>query len=103
MTIHPLSCLVAAGILSGLAGGAYVVAAATATAMAGTLTTTESELHARRTDAESSLRRASARYAAARGECETFKRVKRELCNAAARADEKQSILRDSSTKETAP
>lgn len=103
MKFPPAGFLVAAGILSVLAGGGYVVASRTATAMAGTLTTAESDLHARRTDAESSLRRASARYAAARGECETFKRVKRELCNAAARADEKRSVLRDTSAKETAP
>jgi hypothetical protein len=103
MRISPAGCLVGAGIVACLAGGMYGVAATTANSMAATFATEQSDLHARRTESESSIRRASARYAQARGECESQKRAKRALCNAVARADEKRSVLRDSPTKETAP
>jgi hypothetical protein len=99
----PVGYLVAAGIIACLAGGMYGVAATTANSMAASFATEQSDLHARRTESESSIRRASARYAQARGECESQKRAKRELCKALARADEKRDVLRDSPTKEIAP
>ncbi len=74
--------------------GIYAAASATATAIAATITTSESTRHARLGEFEDSWRRASAEYGTARAKCEQLKRAKRYLCNAAARAEEKRSVLR---------
>jgi hypothetical protein len=83
--------LVVAGVLAAVAGGVHV-AASTAETMAGTFSTTQGELRARHVEAESSIRRASARLAKARVQCERFRGAKRELCDAAARADRRRGI-----------
>lgn len=103
MRIHSIGCLLAAGVVSGVAGGVYVAAASTASSMAGTFSTAESELHARRAESEVAMRRASERYAEAREQCGKFKYAKRELCQSAARRDERRTVLGNAPTKETAP
>ena len=103
MRIRPIGYLLAAGVVSGVAGGVYVAAASTANSMAGTFSTAESELHARRAESEIAMRRASARYATAREQCAKFNYVKRELCHSAARRDERRIVPGNAQTKETAP
>lgn len=94
--------LVAAGLFAVVSGGAYVAASA-ADSLAGTFATTESALHASRNEARSSIRRASAQYAKSLGQCERHKGAKRELCNAAARREEKRSVSRDTQPAGEAP
>ena len=103
MKIHPVGPLVAAVVVSGVVGGVYVAAATTASSMAGTFTTTESDQRASRAESQSAMTRASARYASAREHCEQYKYAKRELCQSAARRDERRTVLRDAPTKERAP
>ncbi len=93
----------AAGIISGLAGTVYVVAATTASSMAGTFTTAENERHAIRGESESARRRASAQYALDREQCDLLKGGRRERCRIAARLDERRSILRQAQAGEKAP
>lgn len=94
--------LVAAGVASVVGAGAYTVASASASSLAGVFATTESELHARRAEAQTAMSRASAQHLAAREKCERLKGGKRDYCLAAARVDERRSVRREMRTVESA-
>jgi len=99
----PGRLLVGAAIVSVVIGGVYVVAATTASSMAGTFNTAESDQSASRAEWQSAMTRASARYATAREHCDQYKYAKRELCHAAARRDEMRHVQRDALAEERAP
>ncbi|MBK8324144.1 MAG: hypothetical protein IPL06_15835 [Betaproteobacteria bacterium] len=99
----PPGSLVGAVVVSGVIGGVYVVAATTASSMAGTFTTTESDQRTSRAESQSAMTRASARFAMARERCEQYRYAKRELCQSAARRDERRNALRDAPTEEVTP
>jgi len=95
--------VVAVAVVTGVIGGVYVVAASTASSMARTFTTAESDQRASRAESQGAMTRASARYATALEHCEQYKYAKRELCHSAARRDGRWIVPADAPTKERAP
>jgi hypothetical protein len=86
-----------------IVAGAYAVAATTGATGATAHVTPDSAWRDRVATLEAAWGRASARYRAAHGKCESPERNKRHLCNVEAWADAKRSGAGDTRPKEAGP
>ena len=79
--------LIAAAVMAGI----YAVASTTATAMAASFTTVETNTHTRIVDFAAGVKQASAEYKSARARCELLAGAEKNICNAEAKAEQKRA------------